>query len=146
MDDHAQPDNTLQTSDNLSVHQEIAIDLLILGLTDQHVAQAVNVRRETVCNWRNHNPAFSAELSRRRQEHWGSHAERLQHIAATALDVLAADLTTTKYYPTEADRRIRQAAAVQVLKAAGFYRQAPPPPAQPAAKPEIQAQTPEHQL
>jgi transposase len=152
MDDHTQhvqPDQTPGIADNLSVTQENAIDLLVQGHNDRQVAEAIGVRRETVCDWRNHNPTFSAELSRRRKDVRGMHSDHLGHLAATAIDVLATDLATPNNYLTESGRRIKQAAAVQILKASGFYREDPARNAQPAAEPEPpktqpQPQTPEH--
>src|SRR5437867_94222 len=69
-ENRTKPDKTgqpLQMHPDLSPQQERAIDLLMQGRSDHAVAQAVNVRRQTVCDWRNHNPAFIAELNRRRQ-------------------------------------------------------------------------------
>jgi hypothetical protein len=151
---HIQPDQTPDTADNLTVAQENAIDLLIQGHNDRQVAEAINVRRQTVCDWRNHNPNFRAELSRRRRDLRSSQAARLGHIATTAIDVLATDLVITKQYPNDTDRRMRQAAAVQVLKAYGsLNRQSRPKTARPTPKPNkpksqsdapAQPQTPEH--
>jgi FixJ family two-component response regulator len=84
MDDHTQhvqPDQTPGIADNLSVTQENAIDLLVQGHNDRQVAEAIGVRRETVCNWRNHNLRFLVELSRRRRDLRRSHTNRLGHIA-----------------------------------------------------------------
>jgi len=145
MDDPTNPGNTQPTPSTLSIDQENAIDLLIQGQNDRQVAEAIGVTRQTVCDWRNHNPDFAAELAARRADYWGAHTGRLRHIASAAIDVLAADLTTTKFHPTEGDRRIRQAAAVQILKAGGYFRQAPGATAKPEQfGTQTQAQTPEH--
>jgi hypothetical protein len=148
MDDHIASEETRDIADNLSLGQQNAIDLLVQGHNDRQVAEALNVSRQTVCDWRNHNNAFSAELSRRRQNLRDSHADRLGHIAATAIEVLATDLAITEQYPNDGNRRIRQAAAVQVLRAYGtLNREALSKTAQPAAKPETpkpQSQALEH--
>jgi hypothetical protein len=151
MHDHTQADqtpHTPDTADHLTIDQENAIDLLIQGQNDRQVAQALSLRRQTVCDWRNHNPTFSAELSRRRKDVRGMHSDHLRHLAATAIDVLATDLATPNNYLTESGRRIKQAAAVQILKASGFYREDPARNAQPAEpeppKTQPQPQTPEH--
>jgi DNA-binding NarL/FixJ family response regulator len=57
-----------KTRHELSVEQQNAIDLLTTGQTDQAVAEAVGVTRQTVCGWRNHDPAFAAALNARRLE------------------------------------------------------------------------------
>ena len=53
--------------DKLSVEQLNAIDILVLGKTDQETATTVGVARETVNRWRNENPYFAAELNKQRK-------------------------------------------------------------------------------
>lgn len=99
----------------LSVEQENAVDLLLQGKSDREVAEAVGVSRQTVWEWRNRNAVFVAELNKRRQEIWGSQTERLRQLVAKAIDVLEDDLETTE------ERRLRQSAAVHILRAVGLY-------------------------
>ena len=113
----AKPDETRQ----LSVKQRNAIDLLIQGKSDREAAEAVGVSRQTVNDWRNRNAEFVAELNRRRQDVWGSQAERLRQLVSLAVDVLEADLSDDSSFDTA--KRRRQAAAVHVLRAAGLYGQ-----------------------
>jgi hypothetical protein len=101
-------------ADTLSIEQQNAIDLLILGKSDREVAEEVGVSRPTVTDWRNHNEHFAAELNRRRQEVWGAHTERLRTLVAQAVDALADNLDGD-------DPALRQSAAVHVLKAVGLY-------------------------
>ncbi len=105
-----EPDDTRQ----LSVEQENAIDLLLEGKPDREVAEAVGVTRQTVCDWRNHHAAFVAELNSRRKDVWGGQVERLRALVGRAVEVLEADLDGE-------DPRLRQAAAVHVLRAVGLY-------------------------
>jgi len=97
------------------VEQENAIELLILGKTDREVAEAVGVARQTVTEWRNKNAVFEAELNRRRRELWSGYADALRALVRRALEVLAEDLEN------ERDLRLRQSAAVHVLRAVGMY-------------------------
>ena len=106
----AKPDKTGQ----LTVQQENAIDLLILGQSDREAAEAVGVARQTVTGWRNENPDFVAELNRRRQEVWGSQVEQLRQLVAKAVQVLAEDLE-------DDDKALRQRAAIHILRAVGLY-------------------------
>lgn len=56
----------METQTDLSVQQMNAIDLLSLGKTDQDVADAVGVTRQTVNKWCNHDTrleAFPAQLN-----------------------------------------------------------------------------------
>jgi transposase len=107
----AKADKTRQ----LTIEQQNAIDLLLQGKSDREVAEAVGVSRQTVTEWRNRNAPFVAELNRRRQEVWGSQTERLRQLVAQAVSVLEEDLQQNQ------DRRLRQAAAVHVLRAVGLY-------------------------
>ena len=101
-------------ADTLSIEQQNAIDLLILGKSDREVAEEVGVSRPTVTDWRNHDEHFAAELNRRRQEVWGAHTERLRMLIERAVDALEGNLDAE-------DPALRQAAAVHVLKAVGLY-------------------------
>ena len=52
----------------LSQKQLTAIDMILTGLNDREVAEALGVGRNTVNKWRNHNEDFQAELNERRRE------------------------------------------------------------------------------
>jgi len=110
----AEADKTRQ----LNVKQENAIDLLLQGQSDREVAEAVGVSRQTVTEWRNGNAVFGAELNRRRQEVWGGQQERLRGLVAKAVDVLEEQLEDEQGMTPV---RVRQAAAVHILKAVGLY-------------------------
>lgn len=106
----AKSDKTRQ----LSIEQENAIDLLIQGKSDREVAEAVQVSRQTVSQWRNHDAVFIAALNAKRHEIWGSQAERLRSLISIAVDVLESDLSSE-------DVRLRQSAAIHVMRAVGLY-------------------------
>ena len=107
--------------DELTPEQLTAIDLLTAGKNDTETAQAVNVTRQTVWAWRNDNYEFIAELNRRRADIWTAQTEKLRNLASQALGVLGADLENE-------DPKLRQAAAVHILRAAGRYGVADPAP------------------
>jgi hypothetical protein len=86
--DLTKPDKTRQ----LSIEQENALEHLLQGKSDRAVAEAVNVSRQTVWEWRNKNPVFIAELNRRRSELWDEAQERMKSLANRALDVLELQL------------------------------------------------------
>jgi hypothetical protein len=111
MSNMAKQDKTRQ----LNVEQLNAIDLLIQGKTDRETAEAVGVSRQTVTDWRNNNPTFIAELNRRREEIWGSQVDKLRSLVAEAVKVLEEDMKNTE------DLRLRQSAAVYVLRSVGLY-------------------------
>ena len=98
----------------LSIEQENAIDLLIQGKGDREVAEAVHVSRQTVNQWQNHDAVFVAALNARRQETWGSQSERLRNLVAKAIDVLEEDLSSD-------EKKLRQSAAIHILKSVKLY-------------------------
>jgi hypothetical protein len=73
----------------LSLAEENAIELIVLGHSDRSVANHCGVHRVTVTRWRLYNPAFRAELSRRRQEVAGATADGFRQLAASALVVMS---------------------------------------------------------
>ena len=75
----------------LSVAQLSAVDLLVVGTTDQETAEAVGVTRLTVCGWGNANPYFQAALNRR-QDLWGVTVDQLRALLPRAVAVLAEEL------------------------------------------------------
>jgi hypothetical protein len=52
----------------LTTLQLQAIDLLLRGHSVNHVAGTIGITRVTISRWKNHHPAFIAELNRRQQE------------------------------------------------------------------------------
>jgi hypothetical protein len=101
----------------LMPQQLTAIDLLVSGKTITDTALALDVRRQTVSEWTNHNPTFQAALNSRRQEIWNGTADRLRGLLPRALDTLEAAL----------DGEQPLAAAIHVLKACGLYGGIPAP-------------------
>ncbi len=103
-------DNNSSHEDKLSVEQLNAIDVLVLGKTDQETAKAVGVARETVNRWKNENPYFAAELNKQRKQLWGANGDRLRPLTTKAVDAIetALDAGDSK-------------SAIEVLKAVGIY-------------------------
>ena len=111
-----------QAKDELTPEQLTAIDLLTAGKNDTETAQAAGVTRQTVWAWRNDDYEFIAELNRRRADIWNAQTEKLRNLASQALGVLGDDLVNCD------DPKLRQAAAVHILRAAGRYGVADPAP------------------
>lgn len=103
----------------LSSRQLTAITLLSTGKSDAIVAQAVGVTRQTVCTWRNHHPAFIAELTRRRKEIFSVSADRLRVMVVQALDFIHQQLKSR--YESDRDK-----AAWNLLRYAGNAYLRPP--------------------
>jgi hypothetical protein len=96
----------------LTPQQAAAVDLLATGATVTDAAAAVEVSRQTVSEWLNHNAEFQAALNVRRRELWRDSTERLRSLVPQALETLQASLS---------DEKQGMAAAVHILKAAGLY-------------------------
>lgn len=94
----------------LSIQQQNAIDLLILGRSDQEVAEVVGVNRTTMWEWRTAHPIFMATLERQRVEVWRQPQERLRSLLNKAVENLAAAVEA-------GDLKI----SLDVLKAVGLY-------------------------
>jgi|SRR6266545_5434295 len=85
-------DKSLQESDSLSVEQQHAIALLLVGAPDRVVAEKIGRHRVTVTRWRLYDPAFRAELDRRRTELWGNTLDGLRALLPEALGALSHEL------------------------------------------------------
>jgi len=105
MSETTKPDKTRQ----LSIEQQNAIDHLLQGKSDRATAEAVGVSRQTVWEWRNHDPFFIAELNRQRYELWSEARERMKSLANRALDVVELQLDN-------GDPKVSLAAARYVLQ------------------------------
>lgn len=99
----------------LKTKQKNAVDCLVQGKSDQETADAVGVARQTVTSWRNDNPSFRLALNQRREKVWGDQVNRLRVLVREAVDVLAEDIRHGE------DPKLRQMAAVHVLRAVGLY-------------------------
>ena len=88
MTDLTKPDKSRQ----LSQEQMNAVEHLLQGKSDRVVAEAVGVSRQTVSEWKNHDPLFIAELNWQRSELWREAHQRLKSLANCALDVVELQL------------------------------------------------------
>jgi hypothetical protein len=95
----------------LSIEQQNAIDLLILGKSDQETADAVGVDRSTIWSWKKENLLFMATLERRRAEVWRQPQERLRSVMSKAVENVA-ELVEAGDYD----------ASIELLKITGMYR------------------------
>ncbi len=109
------PDNSRQPRrwKPLTQAQENALLLLIQGRNDGEVAAdpGVQVTRQTVWEWRHHDPRFAAELQRRRAEVWRQPQERLRSLMSKAVENIAGLVESGDYD-----------ASVELLKITGMYR------------------------
>ena len=109
---------TDKPKNQLTINQEQAIHLLLSGLNDKEVAAELDISRQTVTNWRNHDSIFMAGLNSERKAVWQANQERLRSLVARSIDVLTNCLESE-------NERIRQSTAVQVLKVCDTQNLAP---------------------
>jgi Homeodomain-like domain len=102
--------NKTQRLRELSIEQRNAIDLLIVGKTDQETADTIGVSRPTIWAWRRHHLLFQSELEQARGHLWRDAAEGLRGLMTKALENIGAALE-------KGDVR----ASFELLKAVGIY-------------------------
>jgi len=100
----------------LTEQQTQAAALLAEGKPLAEVAEAIGADAPAVGEWQASNPAFIAEVNRRRQEAWRQAQDRLRALVPKALDTLA-----------QAVEAGDLKASVEVLKAVGVYGKVPSP-------------------
>ncbi len=98
---------------NLSMKQERAISLMILGKNDTEIGEEVGVSRESVWRWRNENADFMEAARMRREELISRHTEELQALLGEALEVVRESLKS-------GDARTKLRVALQLLKMSGL--------------------------
>ena len=97
----------------LTTEQQSAIDLLVLGKSDQETADCVGVHRVTVTKWRNYDAHFQAALNVRRRDVFSTSADRLRSLVPVAVEVLEAELRNS-------ENAGRGQLALNILKAIGM--------------------------
>ncbi|HEV3310729.1 MAG TPA: helix-turn-helix domain-containing protein [Chloroflexota bacterium] len=73
--------------------QAQAIELLLSGRSDADIAGIVGVSRQTVGQWRLHDPAFQSRLDERRRELWGPYVDRLDALMPAVLETIERHLS-----------------------------------------------------
>lgn len=94
----------------LTIEQLNAIDLLVVGETDQEVADKISVNRVTVTKWRNYDIYFQAELNKRRKEIFGASIDKMRALVPKALERLE----------QEFDSKYGWKIALEIIKLAGL--------------------------
>jgi len=106
-------------SNNLSIKQEAAIDLIMAGYSDSEVAKEVGITRQTVSRWRNDNPDFIEALQMRRALMREQHMEVFSELIGRAIAVLRDALDN-------GDERTRLKTAMFILRVSGLQGYAKP--------------------
>lgn len=77
----------------LTIEQLNAIDLLVLGETDQEVSDKIGVNRVTITKWRNYDIYFQAELNKKRKEIWGTSIDKMRALVPKAMERLEQEIS-----------------------------------------------------
>lgn len=96
----------------LTVEQQNAIELLVMGESDAAAAEQVGVHRTTITRWRLYDVVFQAAVNRRRREIWSTSTDRLRSLLPIALDALEAEL--------QQPGRQRSRVAIEICRLAGL--------------------------
>lgn len=80
----------------LTVEQQLAVDLIMTGMSDREVGEKVGVSREIVTRWRNHHPAVIGEINRRRSELVANGMEQLRMLVPEAVTALRSVINDPK--------------------------------------------------
>ena len=79
---------TFKRARGLTQAQHEAVDLVLTGATDSHIADTIGLNRSTITRWRLYDPYFKAELIARRRERFAGAADSLRGVIPMALDTL----------------------------------------------------------
>lgn len=72
----------------LTPQQEAAVAMILAGKSDGEISGLLNVRRQTVNEWRNHHTAFRLEVKLRRKQAWETQQKKLSKLVEITLDIL----------------------------------------------------------
>ncbi len=101
----------------LTEEQRRVIELLLLGLTDAEVVQAVGISLEDLNAWRKHDALFIAELNCRRKALWDNSVDMLRVLIPLSLNTIREVLTDTS-------NPQRWRAAMEIVKLGGLSPEA----------------------
>jgi len=94
----------------LNEKQELAIDLVMVGLSDGEIAKRVGVSRKTINKWRNQDMDFRALLAERRVALRERHQDELSGLVSEAIgvmrEVMREDETPTRLRAAQAVLRM----------------------------------------
>jgi IS30 family transposase len=97
----------------LSDKQEMAIELVVCGMSDRDIAEQTGKSRQTINRWRNHDPDFRAVLAERRKATRERHRDELSGLVSEAIEVM-------RDVMREGDMSTRLRAAQAVLRMSGL--------------------------
>ena len=124
--------NAIEKTHNMSQNvtavkpdQQLALELVLRGLTDGEIANYLNVRRETIWRWRHHDPAFRTVLHEQQSAMLDATVGRLQGMAEQAANVVLSALHSSKAAPKLAMSLLSSLGMFERDRGMGHKRDAP---------------------
>ncbi len=99
------------TDEELKSKQEMAVELIANGKTDLEVAKAIQVGRQTVNEWKNHDVEFQLDLQIRRREIIFALRDKLNELVMTSMGIIQKNLENK-------DPKVQLNVALQIMKMA----------------------------
>jgi len=118
----------VMSENGLTDKQELAVELMLAGMSDGDIAERARVSRKTINTWRNQNEDFRAVLAKRRKATRERHQDELSGLVSEAIGVMREAMQ-------EGDIVTRLRAAQAVLRTSGL--QASMQAEKPASREEI---------
>jgi len=83
-------------SNMLTPKQQLALPLILSGMSSSQVSKNVGVKASTVSEWLHHSPAFKSELAARRQETVARTTSAIEALVLLSIDELAKIMLSSK--------------------------------------------------
>ena len=99
------------TDEELQSKQELAVELIANGKTDVEVAKEIRVGRQTVNEWKNHDPEFKIDLEIRRRVIINRLRDKMNELVMTSMGIIQKNLETK-------NPKVQLNVALQIMKMA----------------------------
>ena len=99
------------TDEELQSKQELAVELIANGKTDVEVAKAIRVGRQTVNEWKNHDPEFKIDLEIRRRVIINRLRDKMNELVMTSMGIIQKNLENK-------NPKVQLNVALQIMKMA----------------------------
>ena len=99
------------TDEDLKNKQELAVEFIANGMTDVDVAKKVGVSRQTINEWKNHDPEFKIDLEIRRRVIINRLRDKMNELVMASMGIIQKNLESK-------DAKVQLNVALQIMKMA----------------------------
>ena len=99
------------TDEDLKNKQELAVEFIANGMTDVDVAKKVGVSRQTINEWKNHDPEFKIDLEIRRRVIINRLRDKMNELVMTSMGIIQKNLENK-------NPKVQLNVALQIMKMA----------------------------